>query len=124
MLTSLKSAQLCRLGCCGSSIGRPSGWLGTDPGHIVMPTRGRIVSLRCEGGDPTWRVAQIADWQPADLIALVSLGCSDLTRFRRGSVATSTLRYTHVPVLIAKSGVAPAAVTRSPAQAPHRRVTA
>jgi nucleotide-binding universal stress UspA family protein len=62
------------------------------------------ISVRCEPGDPARRVAQIAEEEEADLIALVTRGRGGMARFFLGSVAASTVRHARVPVLIARSG--------------------
>jgi nucleotide-binding universal stress UspA family protein len=68
------------------------------------------VSVRCEPGDPARRVAQIAEEEEADLIALVTRGRGGMARFFLGSVAASTVRHARVPVLIARSGAAESAL--------------
>jgi nucleotide-binding universal stress UspA family protein len=63
----------------------------------------RGVSVRCEPGDPARRIVEIADEEGADLIALVTRGRVGLRRLFLGSVATSTLRRTRVPVLLLRA---------------------
>jgi nucleotide-binding universal stress UspA family protein len=62
------------------------------------------VTVRCEPGDASNRIARIADEEGADLIGLVTRGRTGVARFFQGSVTTATLRRAHVPVLILHSG--------------------
>jgi nucleotide-binding universal stress UspA family protein len=73
-----------------------------DIAQQLRPTV-RDVTVRCESGNPGRRIAQIADEEGADLIALVTRGRAGLSRFLLGSVATATVQRTHVPVLLLRA---------------------
>jgi nucleotide-binding universal stress UspA family protein len=84
----------------------------------------RDVSVRCEPGDARHRIAQIADEEGADLIALVTRGRGGLTRFFLGSVATATLRRSRVPLLLLRARVAGQMPMEVAATAPDQQAVA
>jgi nucleotide-binding universal stress UspA family protein len=72
------------------------------------------VTVRCETGDPARRIAEIADDENADFIALVTRGRHGPQRFFLGSVASATLHRARMPVLILRSGATEPVVAEVP----------
>jgi nucleotide-binding universal stress UspA family protein len=71
--------------------------LVTPPGHADSANDTLV-----ETGDPSSAIQKIAQQESIDLIAMATHGRTGLARLTMGSVATTALRRTHVPVLLVR----------------------
>lgn len=99
-----------------AEVGTATSYL--DEQVVKMRERGYEASGKVTVGDPAGTIAAVAREEGADLIVMATHGHGGISRLLLGSVATSTLRQTTVPLLLAR----PAAlhhVTSEPTTTAH-----
>lgn len=63
---------------------------------------GSAIDMLVETGDPSSAIQRIAQQESVDLIAMATHGRTGLARLTMGSVATTTVQRSHVPVLLVR----------------------